>query len=198
MYETYNGVRACEGMTKYVGRIATIVSGIGNHLGVQLDIGSFWWTWTYEMFDQNWKSESENYMKTSEFKTELKKLGYTFEDEYLMNKQGKPSAYVSTVCVNKMDTTFGYEISPKVFSLMSRYATTPIAERNDKPKLFNIQIIKGNWGRQSWLYRDIDDEISIAISAYNNELDQQWTLEQIKEYGIEDEAVYKRVPVEDE
>ena len=63
-------------------------------------------------------------------------------------------------------------------------------------KLFNVQIIKGNWGRASWVYRD-DDGISTVISAYNNDSDQQWTLEQIKKYGIDDETVYKRVPVGD-
>ena len=68
---------------------------------------------------------------------------------------------------------------------------------SEDEKLFNVQIIKGNWGRASWLYRDDDDEVGISFSADNNDSNQQWTLEQIKEYGIDDETVYKRVPVED-
>jgi hypothetical protein len=97
--------------------------------------------------------------------------------------------------VNSIDTHYSPEVSPKLFNLICKYAATPIAEREDE-KLFNVQIIKGNWGRASWLYR-YDDGISTSVSAVNNYSRQQWTLEQIKEYGIDDETVYKRMPVED-
>ena len=150
--------------------------------------------YTSEMFDQNWKEDK--FMKTSEFKAELRKMGYTFEGNHVMNEQNLAMAWISLVCVNMIVTTYGREVSPKLFSLITKYAATPIAEREDE-KLFNVQIIKGNWGRPSWLYR-YDDGISTSISAYNKYSDQQWALEQIKEYGIDDETVYKRVPVEDE
>jgi len=97
-----------------------------------------------------------------------------------------------------MDSNYGYEVSPKPFNLITKYAATPIAEREDNLKLFNVQIIKGNWGRSSWLYRDDDYDVRTSLSAANNYFNQQWTLEQIKAYGIDDETVYKRVPVEDE
>jgi len=137
-----------------------------------------------------------DYMKTSEFKAELEKLGYTFEDSCVKNEQNLTVAWISTSDVNMIDSNYDYEVSPKPFSLIYKYAATPIAEREDE-KLFNIQIIKGSWGRSSWLYRDDDDGISTLISEANNFLNQQWTIEQIKEYGIDDETVYKRVPVED-
>jgi hypothetical protein len=140
--------------------------------------------------------KEKEYMKTSEFKAELEKLGYTFEDERVKNEQNLTVAWISTSDVNTIDSNYGYEVSPKPFSLIYKYATTPIAEREDE-KLFNVQIVKGNWGCAPWLYRNAVDEISTSFSEANNFLNQQWTLEQIKEYGIDDETVYKRVPVED-
>ena len=142
------------------------------------------------------KFKEKDYMKTSEFKAELEKLGYTFENERVKNEQNLTVAWISTSDVNTIDSNYNYKVSPKLFSLIYKYASTPIAEREDE-KLFNIQIIKGNWGPLSWLCRDYNDGISTEISAYNSFLNQQWTIEQIKEYGIDDETVYKRVPVED-
>lgn len=141
--------------------------------------------------------KEKDYMKTSEFKNELEKLGYTFEDSHVKNEQNLTVAWISTSDVNKIFTIYGPKLSPKPFNLITKYAATPIAEREDE-KLFNVQIIKGNWGYASWLYRDAADKISTSFSAGNNDSSQQWTLEQIKEYGIDDETVYKRVPVEDE
>ena len=192
---TYNGTYATVGMLKYSGKIATITARFPDGSYV-LDIDSDYWYWAPEMFDQNWKEDK--YMKISEFKAELEKLGYVFEDSCVTNKDSLTVAYISALYVNKIDTAHVCEVSPKLFNLITKYAATPIAEREDKPKLFNIQIVKGNWGRMSWLYRDIADEISTSISVANNHLNQQWTLEQIKEYGIEDETFYKRIPVEDE
>ena len=142
--------------------------------------------------------EEKDYMKTSEFKAELEKMEYTFEDWQVTNKDDLLVALISPLCVNVINSDCGCEVSPKLFNLIYKYAATPIAEREDEPKLFNVQIIKGNWGSQSWLYRDVNDEIDTSISADNNDSNQRWTLEQIKEYGIDDETVYKRVPVEDE
>lgn len=141
--------------------------------------------------------KEKDYMKTSEFKAELEKLGYAFEDSGVKNEQNSTIACISTLRVNVIDSNYGCEVSPKVFNLIYKYASTPIAEREDE-KLFNVQIIKGKWGRASWVYRDYDDEISTSFSADNNNSNQQWTLEQIKAYGIDDETVYKRVPAEDE
>ena len=139
--------------------------------------------------------EEKRYMKTSEFKAELEKLGYTFEDSHVKNEQNLIIASINTSYVNNIDSNYSCELSPKLFNLITKYASTPIAEREDE-KLFNVQIIKGNWGRASWLYR-YDDGISTSVSAVNHYSRQQWTLEQIKAYGIDDETVYKRVSVED-
>lgn len=140
--------------------------------------------------------EENDYMKTSEFKAELRILGYTFEDGHVMNEKNLAIACISSVCVNEIDTIYSREISPKIFNLITKYAATPIAERKDEPKLFNVQIIKGRWGSMSWLYREYDG-VNTSSSANNNDLNQQWTLEQIKEFGFDDETVYERVPVED-
>ena len=141
--------------------------------------------------------EENNYMKTSEFKNELGKMGYTFEDARVMDENSLTVAWINTSRVNKIDSAYACDISPKLFSLITKYAATPIAEREDE-KLFNVQIIKGKWGRQSWLYRYDDDDVLTSYSSDNDDSNQQWTLEQIKEYGIDDETVYKRVPVGDE
>lgn len=141
--------------------------------------------------------KQKDYMKTSEFKAELEKMGYTFENERVKNEQNLTVTWISTSYVNLIKSNCGYVLSPKLFNLIYKYAATPIAEREDK-KLFNVQIVKGDWGCAPWLYRNANDEISTSFSAGNNYLNQQWTLEQIKEYGIDDETVYKRVPVEDE
>ena len=141
--------------------------------------------------------KENDYMKTSEFKNELEKMGYTFEDDIVTNKDNLTVAWISALYMYRIDSKYAYDISPKLFNLIYKYAATPIAEREDESKLFNVQIIKGNWGRQSWLYRD-DDEIVTSFSSDNDDLDQLWTLEQIKDYGIDDETVYKRVPVGDE
>ena len=151
---------------------------------------------------QSCKTEIEfkenDYMKTSEFKSELEKLGYTFEDSQVMNKNNLTVAFINSLFVNMINSNYGCVLPQKLFNLITKYAATPIAEREDEPKLFNVQIIKGHWGRTSWVYRYVDDEINTSSSADNNDSNQQWTLEQIKEYGINDETVYKRVPVEDE
>jgi len=142
--------------------------------------------------------KEKDYMKTSEFKAELEKLGYTFEDERVKNEQNLITvAWISTSGVNVIDSGYGCEVSPKLFNLITKYAATPIAEREDEPKLFNVQIVKGNWGCKPWLYRNAVNDISTSFLAVNNDLNQQWTLEQIKEYEIDDETFYKRVPVED-
>ena len=141
--------------------------------------------------------KENDYMKTSEFKVELEKLGYTFDDDIVMNKDDLVVALISPLCVNVINSDYGCEVSPKLFNLITKYAATPIAEREDE-KLFNVQIIKGNWGYASWLYRDDYSEMSTSSLADNNDSDQQWTIEQIKAYGIDDETVYKRVQVEDE
>ena len=135
-------------------------------------------------------------MKTSEFEKELEKLGYTFEDSCVTDKDNFAVAWISALYMYRIDSKYAWDISPKLFNLITKYAATPIAEREDE-KLFNVQIIKGGWGRASWLYR-YDDGISTSVSAVNHYSRQRWTLEQIKEYGIDDETVYKRVPVEDE
>lgn len=192
-FKTYNGTSVVVGMLKYSGKIATITDCFPDGSYV-LDIDSDNWSWTSEMFDQNWKEDK--YMKTSEFKDELEKLGYTFEDSRIKNEQNLTVAWISTSDVNTIDSNYDCKVSPKLFNLITKYAATPIAEREDE-KLFNVQIIKGNWGSASWLYRDVDDDVRTSFSEDNDYSNQQWTLEQIKEYEIDDESVYKRVPVED-
>ena len=135
-------------------------------------------------------------MKTSEFKAELKKLGYVFEDSCVTDKDNFAVACINPLYANVINSNHVCGVSPKLFNLIYKYATTPIAEREDEPKLFNVQIIKGNWGRASWLYRNAVGEIDTSILAANNYSSRQWTIEQIKEYGIDDETVYKRVPAE--
>ena len=139
--------------------------------------------------------KEKHYMKTSEFKAELKKLGYTFEDSQVMNKNNLTVAFINSLFVNMINSNYGCVLPPKLFNLIYKYAATPIAEREDE-KLFNVQIIKGNWGRLSWVYRDDEDDVLTSSLSDNDDSDQQWTLEQIKEYGIDDETVYKRVSVE--
>lgn len=142
--------------------------------------------------------KENNYMKTSEFKAELGKMGYVFGKKgHVNNLLGCTVASVKLDETNILDTFWGETISDELFSLLTRYAATPIDEREDE-KLFNVQIIKGNWGRASWIYRNDYGEINTSSSSDNDDLDQLWTLEQIKEYGIDDETVYKRVPAEDE
>lgn len=141
--------------------------------------------------------KEKEYMKTSEFRNELEKMGYTLEGSRVKDEHSLTIAWVSTLCANMIDSTYDCEVSPKLFNLIYKYASTPIAEREDEPKLFNVQIIKGKWGRQSWLYRDYDDYVQTSYSSDNDDSNQQWTLEQIKDYGIDDETIYKRVPVED-
>ena len=52
--------------------------------------------------------------------------------------------------------------------------------------------------------QDVFDDALMALEEFGEQGsswemaydDQQWTLEQIKEYGFDDETVYKRIPVE--
>ena len=130
-FKTYNGTCAVVGMLKYGGEIAVITKqrSINQyHLGI--DGGEYFWT--PKMFDQNYKPESENYMKTSEFKNELEKLGYTFEDECVKNEQNLMAAWISKLYVNKIDSAYVCILSPKLFNLIYKYAATPIAEREDE------------------------------------------------------------------
>jgi len=145
-------------------------------------------------------------MKTSEFEKELKKLGYDFNGILVsatsFDDPAKWVAKVDSKVQGEIDWDWNFADGDKfnlgLFNLINRYASTPIEERKDKPKLFNVQIIKGKWGRESWLYRSNGSEcIFMASDEYNTDHNQQWTLEQLIEHGFDDESVYKRVPVED-
>ncbi len=186
----YGGAIAFPGMLSASEKVITIC-GYTRQGDYEMSNG---YCYPSEMLDQNRKEDK--YMKTSKFKAELEKMGYTFEDEYVKNEQDLTSVWISPVHVNAIITGFGPEISPKLFKLITKYTATPIAERKDE-KLFNVQIVKGNWGIAPWLYRNDDNEVSTSSSDANNYSNQQWTLEQIKEYEIDDESVYKRVPVEE-
>lgn len=73
-------------------------------------------------------------MKTSEFKNELRKLEYAFEEGRVKNEQNLTIAYIGSVCVNKINSNFGCVLSPTLFNLITKYAATPIAEREDDQK----------------------------------------------------------------
>lgn len=118
---SYGNIDTNKTMPKYRGKIATITARFpdGNYV---LDIDRDYCSWTPEMFDQNWKEDK--FMKTSEFKAELRKMGYTFEGNHVMNEQNLAMAWISLVCVNMIVTTYGREVSPKLFSLITKYAAS--------------------------------------------------------------------------
>lgn len=76
--------------------------------------------------------KDKDYMKTSEFKSELEKLGYVFEDSCVTDKDNFAVAWISALYVNVINSNHVCGVSPKLFNLIYKYAATPIAEREDE------------------------------------------------------------------
>jgi hypothetical protein len=148
-------------------------------------------------------------MKTSEFERVLEKLGYELKKDIykysIIKKLEFPNCTIATIngqVSNKFNVYFQNtkipnDIRCELFLLTSHFASTPIEEREDKPKLFNVTFVKDTFTDICWLYRVDKNTINKALARDNTDSDQRWTLEQIKEYEIDDETFYKRVPVED-
>ncbi|ETA74058.1 hypothetical protein [Ligilactobacillus equi] len=70
-------------------------------------------------------------------------------------------------------------------------ASTPLEERGEEKK-YNVVACREKYGtkgaikeRKTFYYRNEDGYLNTAVSDFNAGPDQQWTLEQIKDWGLE-------------
>lgn len=154
----------------------------------------------------------ENKMKHSELQKQIENLGLIARDrmEYLcvLNEEGDYLATVSNKVMYKMEM-ISFDEYPEliesgkdedVFSLLVEYARTPLDERYD-PKKYNVIAYREKGGYPDNIVEDVyfywrgnGGELLIAAEEGNKDRDQQWTLSQIEEYGLEN---CERIEVED-
>jgi len=86
--------------------------------------------------------------------------------------------------------------SYKLYMLLSEYSMTPVKKR-DESKKYNVIAWKDPKGMQgtSYWYRPTLGPLRASDKKDNDDDDQQWTLAQIKEYGLEK---FERVEVQDD
>lgn len=88
----------------------------------------------------------------------------------------------------------------KLYDLVLEYAKTPVSERAEEKK-YNVVAYVRKGGTPNALtehtcfyWRGAYGELSVTGSGGNGDENQQWTMEQIKKYGLED---HKRIEIED-
>lgn len=92
--------------------------------------------------------------------------------------------------------TLSPEVREKFFSLAVEYASTPIEKRKSEPKdelKYNVIAFRRKRGTINnmsedvgFYYRTPYGRLDWTFGMTNNAAAQQWTLEQIKEWGLED------------
>lgn len=75
--------------------------------------------------------------------------------------------------------------------LVAELASTPLEKRDDKK--YNVVAFREKYGtkgaikeRKMFYYRNEDGYLKTAVSDFNAGPDQQWSMEQIKDWGLED------------
>lgn len=118
-------------------------------------------------------------MKTSELKEHLTKDGFTYNEyeasfsrsgHIVISMDGVIAATVETEYVNSINTTTHEElVSDKLFNLLTEYARTPIAER-EEPKKYRVPIDEmTSCGEQLYLEKSPNGEWDIYIFQENSE-----------------------------
>lgn len=143
-------------------------------------------------------------MEYKEFERRVKDLGlFMKRDEYgRVNVFATPELtmlvamicddepYAISICRN------GTILSPmkreKLFDLVVEYARTPVEQRIEVKK-YNVVSCRHKYGTPGnmtedayFYYRGDDGCLLVTNGMTNDDEDQQWTMQQIKEYGLED------------
>ena len=137
-------------------------------------------------------------MKYSEFKQKMKDLGLTvkeYEAELEIYKEKAFIAKVSKYWQFAMD--IGSIISDiqfrkyDIFRAIIELANTPIEEREEEKK-YNVVAYetyegpKGGRKHKMFYYRKSKYTLGTMIELCNSDSNQQWTLQQIRDWGLED------------
>lgn len=154
-------------------------------------------------------------MKYSEFATKIKELGLkadliAFEDYVAVQCDGIEVAVVSKNYINVIDTDYttwkGLEIWEQkiLFDNLVALAKTPLEERGDEKK-YNVVACRFKTGfkdsikeQTNYYYRAQSfpwPKLQAREDIFNFQSNQQWTLQQIHEWGLEN---YERIEVEEE
>lgn len=91
------------------------------------------------------------------------------------------------------------EARKEFFELALEYASTPVDERREKKYNVVAYVRKGGTPNAltehtCFYWRGAYGELSVTGIGGNGDENQQWTMEQIKKYGLED---HKRIEIED-
>lgn len=180
-------------MLAYKGMVATVIGFIGMS-NYRLDIDSEKWSWSDEMLEEVATVElveqviEELKAERDAIKAKNKKAGQMIargqldqEQNYLLAAQA--SAY-KTVC---------HILDIRIRSLKKQ---VPVPE--PEPKKYNVIAWvspQDETKRSFWYRREVAQGVGVSTSSYNRDSNQQWTLAQIKEYGLED---CKRIEVQND
>lgn len=150
-------------------------------------------------------------MKYSEFATKIKELGLkadliAFEDYVSVQCDGIDVALVSKKHIMVIDTDYKTWQELEVwkqkilFDNLAVLAKTPLEKREDEKK-YNVVACRRKAGLKGSLeeviefyYRSAGGRLRLNIADYNRDENQQWTMEQIKDWGLEN---YERIEVKD-
>lgn len=141
-------------------------------------------------------------MKYKEFEHELNRLGFYVERDYkqilfVYTPQRKLLLVIDDELQHDLHFTERHEDDlnltdrEKITMLAIAYAWTPIEKRKGEPK-YNVvacRIKRGNPENiledVKYYYRGYNGWLSVASDIANDDRDQQWTLKQIEQYGLE-------------
>lgn len=151
-------------------------------------------------------------MTYKEFVEELSKLACETETTYDTTYRPETRVYFNHICVGIINEEYQgvLETLPftnkhidfplrKVLSLLCEYASTPIEKRRTEPK-YNVIAYRRKRGIPNdmteevyFYWRGDSGHLLITDGDTNNDDNQQWSMSQIKSYGLED---YERIRVE--
>lgn len=138
-------------------------------------------------------------MKYSEFKSAIENLGLIYDGNALVTVIN-PGKRDTLVGVDKYTfaniTTYSaiddldMDKAEALLRLATELATTPLEERNDEKK-YNVVACRHKWGMKGefeltkFYFRGTSNFLNVAGGDYNGDENQQWTMQQIKDWGLE-------------
>lgn len=152
-------------------------------------------------------------MRTKEFITEVKKLGFkvnvkNIKDIWIENSNGSNVAYVGRYKMYGFDTTFfAFEIIPEshkvsLFNLLICYTRTPLDEREEPQKYFlQFEALTDNGSGTYLNYYKSGDSLGMSTRSQSFGFQTEFTqkeIDEIKEkFGVT-LSDFRQIPVEED
>lgn len=139
-------------------------------------------------------------MKYSEFKRKLREFGFDIMEDgnvLIVRLNDVLIAKINKTMRYKLQTTSSFDFmlsdtaNKYIWDCVSQLASTPLEEREEEKK-YNVVACCEKYGtkgaikeRKMFYYRNEDGYLKTAVSDFNAGPDQQWTLQQIRDWGLE-------------